>query len=248
MRPDGEAELHLLHHRQPRRLRHDRPPLPRLGAARGDAVRRGTRMSHHPMRLTVVGCSGSYPGPESAASCYLLEAEEAGPHLADPARPRQRRARPAAPLRRPARDRRGLPQPPPRRPLPRPLRLLRDAQVPPHRCAAADPRLGAGRHGRADGAGLRPAGRPRHDRGVRLPRLRGRRRGRGAGPVPRRGSPGGPPRRCLRPAGHRRWPHARLLRRHRAVPGARRGGASAPTCCSRRRRSAAATTTRPSST
>jgi len=27
------------------------------------------------MRLTVVGCSGSYPGPESAASCYLVEAE-----------------------------------------------------------------------------------------------------------------------------------------------------------------------------
>ncbi|WP_205474391.1 MBL fold metallo-hydrolase [Nocardioides sp. SYSU D00038] len=27
------------------------------------------------MRLTVVGCSGSYPGPESSASCYLLEAE-----------------------------------------------------------------------------------------------------------------------------------------------------------------------------
>jgi ribonuclease BN (tRNA processing enzyme) len=26
------------------------------------------------MRLTVVGCSGSYPGPRSAASCYLLEA------------------------------------------------------------------------------------------------------------------------------------------------------------------------------
>ncbi|HEX5562683.1 MAG TPA: MBL fold metallo-hydrolase [Nocardioidaceae bacterium] len=30
------------------------------------------------MRLTVVGCSGSYPGPESAASCYLLEAEHEG--------------------------------------------------------------------------------------------------------------------------------------------------------------------------
>jgi ribonuclease BN (tRNA processing enzyme) len=28
------------------------------------------------MRLTIVGCSGSYPGPESAASCYLLEAEQ----------------------------------------------------------------------------------------------------------------------------------------------------------------------------
>lgn len=30
------------------------------------------------MRLTVVGCSGSYPGPESPASCYLLEAEQQG--------------------------------------------------------------------------------------------------------------------------------------------------------------------------
>ncbi len=30
------------------------------------------------MRLTVVGCSGSFPGPESAASCYLLEAERDG--------------------------------------------------------------------------------------------------------------------------------------------------------------------------
>ncbi|MFM6852342.1 MAG: MBL fold metallo-hydrolase [Terrabacter sp.] len=29
------------------------------------------------MRLTVVGCSGSYPGPDSPASCYLLEAEAA---------------------------------------------------------------------------------------------------------------------------------------------------------------------------
>ena len=30
------------------------------------------------MRLTIVGCSGSYPGPESAASCYLVESEHAG--------------------------------------------------------------------------------------------------------------------------------------------------------------------------
>lgn len=28
------------------------------------------------MRLTVVGCSGSYPGPDSPASCYLVEAED----------------------------------------------------------------------------------------------------------------------------------------------------------------------------
>jgi len=27
------------------------------------------------MRLTVVGCSGSFPGPESPASCYLVEAD-----------------------------------------------------------------------------------------------------------------------------------------------------------------------------
>ena len=30
------------------------------------------------MRLTIVGCSGSYPGPDSPASCYLLEAEAEG--------------------------------------------------------------------------------------------------------------------------------------------------------------------------
>ena len=30
------------------------------------------------MRLTVVGCSGSYPGPESPASCYLLEHDHDG--------------------------------------------------------------------------------------------------------------------------------------------------------------------------
>jgi ribonuclease BN (tRNA processing enzyme) len=27
------------------------------------------------VRLTVVGCSGSFPGPHSAASCYLVEAD-----------------------------------------------------------------------------------------------------------------------------------------------------------------------------
>ena len=25
------------------------------------------------MRLTVIGCSGSFPGPDSPASCYLVE-------------------------------------------------------------------------------------------------------------------------------------------------------------------------------
>ena len=27
------------------------------------------------MRVTVIGCSGSFPGPDSPSSCYLLEAE-----------------------------------------------------------------------------------------------------------------------------------------------------------------------------
>lgn len=30
------------------------------------------------MRVTVVGCAGSYPGPDSPASCYLVEAEHEG--------------------------------------------------------------------------------------------------------------------------------------------------------------------------
>ena len=30
------------------------------------------------MRLTVVGCSGSYPGPDSPASCYLIEKHHQG--------------------------------------------------------------------------------------------------------------------------------------------------------------------------
>ncbi len=30
------------------------------------------------MRLTIVGCAGSFPGPDAAASCYLVEAEAEG--------------------------------------------------------------------------------------------------------------------------------------------------------------------------
>lgn len=30
------------------------------------------------VRLSVIGCSGSYPGPTAAASCYLVEAEQEG--------------------------------------------------------------------------------------------------------------------------------------------------------------------------
>jgi ribonuclease BN (tRNA processing enzyme) len=34
-------------------------------------------MSGGGMRLTVIGCSGSFAGPEAAASCYLVEADDA---------------------------------------------------------------------------------------------------------------------------------------------------------------------------
>ena len=30
------------------------------------------------MKVTVVGCSGSFPGPDSAASCYLVQAQHEG--------------------------------------------------------------------------------------------------------------------------------------------------------------------------
>ena len=130
----------------------------------------------HPLRLTVIGCSGSYPGPESSASCYLLEAEHDGRtwrvllDLGNGALGSLQRYADATAI-----DAR-LPLPPARRPLPRPVRLLRDAQVPPGRRAAEDPGLGTGRHGPPDGQGLRPRRGPRDERGVRLHPLRHRRR------------------------------------------------------------------------
>ena len=30
------------------------------------------------MKVTVIGCAGSYPGPDSPASCYLVESEHDG--------------------------------------------------------------------------------------------------------------------------------------------------------------------------
>ncbi len=44
---------------------------PRAGRSRGWAAARNLVA----VRLTIIGCSGSFPGPDSPASCYLLEAE-----------------------------------------------------------------------------------------------------------------------------------------------------------------------------
>src|SRR5665811_1985264 len=72
-------------HRPARAVRADRTAVPRPRDEGGQPVRRAdvvdarmtTRMTTR-MRLTVIGCSGSYPGPDSAASCYLVEAEHEG--------------------------------------------------------------------------------------------------------------------------------------------------------------------------
>ena len=188
------------------------------------------------MRLTVIGCSGSYPGPDSPASCYLLEAEHDGP----------RRWRVLMDLGSGALGALHLyvdplsidavaAQPPARRPLPRPVRLLRAAQVPPDGPAAPASGVGAQRHRRPDGARLRPARGPGHDRGVRLPHLRRRGRDRavqgggGAGAAPGRGL-----RAAGRPWGTRRSPTPATPGRARPWTGSR----PAPTCCWPRRRSA----------
>ena len=198
------------------------------------------------MKLTVVGCSGSFPGPDSPASCYLVEADARGPHLADPARPRQRCARGAAPVRRPAGHRRRVPEPPARRPLPGPVRLLRHAEVPPRAVRSR----GIPVWGPDDTAA-------RMARAYDLPRVPGMteefdfRTYDGPvelRPVPGRGGPRRAPGAGVRPAGDRRRPDAGLLRRHRTVRGPRAGRRRAPTCCWPRRRSGSATTTPRAST
>ncbi len=92
----------------------------------------------------MLGCSGTFPGPESACSGYLLE-HDGYRLVVDLGR---RRARSAAAARRPARRRRRLRQPPARRPLHRPGRLLLRPPLPPRRHAAA----AAGLRPRRDGA------------------------------------------------------------------------------------------------
>src|SRR5487761_1525454 len=51
-----------------------RSPLPFV-AGTDDVRRRPVRRSLTVVRLTVIGCSGSFPGPDSPGSCYLVEAD-----------------------------------------------------------------------------------------------------------------------------------------------------------------------------
>ena len=164
----GRARAPLPHHRHARRLRAHRPAVPRARSWHVAAQFAGDSRDE----VTVIGCAGSYPGPDSPASCYLVEADgRRRPHLADPARPRQRRARRAAPLRRPADHRRGASSA-----TCTPTTAWTCAattccgSTTPTGAAAADPGLGPGRHRRTGWRAPTTCRGPRDDRGVRLPR------------------------------------------------------------------------------
>ena len=161
MRDRRRADVHLPHHRHPDEFETDRPPLPRARAGGRLAVRRRLRERDEAHRRRLLRLL-----PRPGLARQLLPRSRPthdGPHLAGPARPRQRRARRAAPVRRPA-DRR---------------RACCSATCTPttaSTCAATtccasttppapQPRIpvwGPERHRRPDGAGLRPAARPGH--------------------------------------------------------------------------------------
>ncbi|CAA9309278.1 MAG: Metal-dependent hydrolases of the beta-lactamase superfamily III, partial [uncultured Frankineae bacterium] len=137
-------------------------------------------------------------------------------------RPRLRCAGPAAALDRPARDRRGLRQPPARRPLHRPGRAVLRPPLPPRRPAGPAARLRSRGPRRPAVPGLRGGAGGPAGAGVRLPR--------GAGrdpvdrPVHRHDAAHGPPGGVPRPARRGRRTDPGLLRRHRRHAAARAAG------------------------
>ena len=117
------------------------------------------------MRLTVVGCSGSYPGPDSPASCYLLEADDDGRAAPGGCCSTSAAARSARCTGTSTRSRStpccSATCTPTTASTCAGYYVLRKYH--PDGAAAADPGLGSGRHRRPDGPRLRPAARPGHD-------------------------------------------------------------------------------------
>ena len=201
------------------------------------------------MKLTVIGCSGSYPGPDSSASCYLLEADRTTP--AAPGGSCSTSAtgpsgRCSATPTRPTIDAR-LPLPPARRPLPRPVRLLRAcaSTTPAARCRGSRSTAPSTAR-RAAGEGLRPRRGPGDERGVRLHPLRHHEAGvrtlldhraRGGAPGRRRSPCASRPR-----AGPSPTPATAVSAPASTTPPV------APTCSCARRRSSRARPTRPTCT
>ncbi len=144
----------------------------------------------------------------------MLELPRRGRRL--PAAPRHGQRRPgrAAAPRRSLRPRRDLPQPPPRRPLHRHVRVLRGALLPPRRRPPRPPPGLRTRGHRAapDRRARRHPVRQGDERGLRLPHAEGRRlRDR---PLLGRDGEAPAPRRHLRHPDRARRLHPRLLRRH----------------------------------
>ena len=194
------------------------------------------------MKITVVGCSGSFPGPTSAASCYLVEADGLLRACSTSATAR------SAPLQRHL-DLRDLDARADQPPAPRPL----------HRPAARSTSPGPttrGAHfaplpvyvptggGRAAGPGLRQGRGRRARRVVRLRRVDGGRpQGRAAD---RDGAADGAPRRDLGDAGRARRQVLAYSGRHRPVRRRWSSWPGTPTWrCSRRPSRTTATTKAP---
>ena len=186
------------------------------------------------MELTVVGCTGRMPGPDVAG--VLLPRPARGLALLDLGNGALGALMRYIDI--PAID--AICQPPPRGPLPRPRRRCTwRASTAGYGGARRLPVLGpvvtADRMARA--YDLPPTG---YDRGVRLPRPRGRHR---AGPVPDPDRAGRPPGGGLRRPGRRRRPHLVYTGDTGPTDGLV-DVAAVPTSRCTRRRSSAATTTR----
>ncbi len=182
------------------------------------------------MKLTVVGCSGSF-----RPRLGLLELPRGGRRLPAAPRPGQRRPRRAAAPLRSLRPRRDLPEPSARRPLHRHVRVLRGPLLP----ARGRPLRGDARvrpRGRRAAADHGVRGHPvRHvdERGLRLPHPEVR----PLRPRPLHGAHGTglPPRRGVRHPHRARRQGPDVLRRHRGVRRPRHpGGGQRPFSCARR--------------
>ena len=169
------------------------------------------------MRLTVLGCAGSFPGPESACSAYLVEADgfrlllDFGSGLAVG----------AAALRRPARRGRDPAHPPALRPHLDAVPTWWSAGTP-RRPVPAPAGVRAGRRAGPARRGVQPGRRRRRRRLHLLRPAAGQLSDR---PVHRDGRPGQPSRRDVRRAAGARRPVALLLGGHRALRRAAAAGA-----------------------
>ena len=232
------AEAPVPHHRaSPSEFARARAPLPRPRASIGgvDAVRRGGSR----MKLTVVGCSGSLPGP-GLAGLLLPRRGRTRADVPARARPRQRRARRPAALRRP-----------------RDIDAVLISHLHPDHCfdlcgyyvarAATTPTAplpGIPVYGPAGAAErlaprLRPAERP-GDAAASSTSTSGDAGAREIGPFAVHGRAVAHPVEAYGMRVEHERPVAGLLRRHRRLPGAGRAGHGTPTCCCARRRSSTA--------